>query len=70
MHHDARLYIEIRYDGQTADATIALFRDRGILPTEVQAEEFSFDSVELSGDCLHEAYLNMMKLCQEISKRR
>jgi len=69
MHHDARVYVEIRYDGQTADAVVCHFRDRGILPTEVFAEEFSFDSHELCDDSLHEVYMNLTSLLMEISKR-
>ena len=50
MHHDNRLYIEVRYDGNTADCVIVNFRDRGILPIEATTWEYSFNSTALIND--------------------
>jgi len=70
MHHDARMYIEIRYDGQTADAVLVVFRDRGMLPIEVLSEEFTFESPELSEDHYHEAVMNLLNIIRGIQQRR
>jgi len=70
MHHDARMYIEVRYDGQTADAVLVLFRDTGIPGIAVHTEEFSFDSPELSEDHQHEAMMNLFAIIKAIQERR
>jgi len=54
MYHDARTYIELRYDGDSADVVIVNFRDRGILPTEVKSWEYTIDSPILSSDLTEE----------------
>jgi hypothetical protein len=48
MHHDSRIYVEVRFDGDTADVVVVNFRDRGILPTEVKTWEYTIDSPELA----------------------
>ena len=50
MHHDGRIYIELRYDVDTCDAVIVHFRDRGILPTEVKSWEYILESTTLGDD--------------------
>jgi len=54
MYHDARTYIELRYDGDSADVVIVNFRDRGILPTEVKTWEYTIDSPILCADLTEE----------------
>jgi hypothetical protein len=70
MYQDARIYIEMRYDGDTADVVVALFRDRGILPTEVKTIEFSCDSHELTDNVWHEAYMTFMAACRAITEEK
>ena len=48
MHHDSLIYVEVRFDGDTADVVVVNFRDRGILPTEVKTWEYTIDSPELA----------------------
>lgn len=50
MHHDSRIYVEVRFDGDTADVVVVNFRDRGILPTETKTWEYTIDSPELAYD--------------------
>ena len=59
MHHDSRIYIEVRFDGDTADVVIVNFRDRGILPTEVKTWEYTIDSPELAYDPAAECLVAM-----------
>jgi hypothetical protein len=54
VHHDARIYIEARYDSDTADITIVHFRDRGILPIEAKTWQYSFSSPYLGSDLQEE----------------
>jgi len=54
MHHDARVYIELRYDGDTCDCVVVHFRDRGILPIEVTTREYSLNSPWLGSDVTEE----------------
>ena len=54
MHHDSRIYIELRYDGATCDAVIVQFRDRGILPIEAKTWEYSINSPHLTDDSTEE----------------
>lgn len=54
MHHDARVYIELRYDGDTCDAVVVHFRDRGILPIEVKTWEYSLNSPWLGSNIAEE----------------
>jgi hypothetical protein len=70
MYQDARVYIEMRYDGDTADITVALFRDRGILPSEVKVIEFSCDSHELTDNVWHEAYMTFAAAQRAITETR
>ena len=70
MYDDGRIYIEMRYDGDTADVTVAAFRDRGILPTEVKVIEFSCESHELTDNVWHEAYMTFMAACRAIQSER
>ena len=66
MHHDARVYIELRYDGQSCDAVIVHFRDRGILPIEVKTWEYSWDSLELGDDLQQELKFQVNRLWLEL----
>lgn len=50
MHHDARIYVEMRYDNDSCDVVIAHFRDRGILPIEVKTWEYTLRSPILNDD--------------------
>jgi hypothetical protein len=70
MYQDARIFIEMRYDGDTADVVVALFRDRGILPTQAEVIEFSCDSHELTENVWHEAYMTFMSACRAITENR
>lgn len=70
MHHDARMYIEIRYDGDTADVCIALFRDRGYLPIEVQSIDFTCESHKLTDNVWHEATMNLYHALEGIAASR
>ncbi len=47
MHHDSRVYIECRYDGDSMDVVLVHFRDRGILPIEVKTREYTLESPTL-----------------------
>ena len=67
MHHDSRLYIEVRFDGDTADCVIVNFRDRGILPTEVKTWEYTIDSPELAYDQQQEAWVALDRLMKAIA---
>lgn len=57
MYHDSRIYVEVRFDGDTADVVVVNFRDRGILPTEVKTWEYTIDSPELAYDQYKECIL-------------
>jgi hypothetical protein len=70
MQPDARMYIEIEYDGDTCDVVIALFRNRGVLPIEVQTLQFSCESHELTEDVWHEATMNLHHALHAIHKNR
>lgn len=50
MHHDARIYVEMRYDSDSCDVVIVHFRDRGILPVEAKTWEYTLDSPVLGDD--------------------
>ena len=54
MHHDSRVYIEIRYDGNTADVVVVGFRDRGLEGTETVSHEMSMQSPTLTGNTMKE----------------
>ena len=69
MNRDARVYIEARYDGDTADVVAVVFRDRGILPIEVQTVEFSCKSHELSEDVWHEVWMTLSYAMEAIHKQ-
>lgn len=70
MHHDSRAYIEIRYDGDTADVVIAAFRDRGIDGVETVTREIAMVSPKLTNDSLFEVkmalYGILSKLAEEV----
>lgn len=61
MHHDSRAYLEMRYDGESMDVVAVAFRDRGILPVEVQTREFSMESPVLTDDVWQEVRHGILK---------
>src|ERR1044072_3892369 len=62
MHHDSRIYVEVRFDGDTADVVVVNFRDRGIVPTEVKTWEDTIDSPELAYDHAQESRVALARL--------
>jgi len=67
MYDDGRIYIEMRYDGHTADIVVCAFRNRGVLPTEVKTVELSCESHELTDNVWHEAYMTMLAALRAIN---
>jgi hypothetical protein len=70
MNRDARVYIECRYDGDTADVVAVVFRDRGILPIEVETVEFTSKSHELGEDVWHEVTMTLYYALEAIQAKR
>ena len=70
MHHDARVYIECRYDGDSMDVVFVHFRDRGILPIEVKTLEYTWDSPILCDDLNEELRFLVNKLWLELYNDR
>lgn len=70
MHHDSRVYIELRYDGDSMDAVIVHFRDRGILPIEVKTWEYTLDSPGLEENLNSELRFAVNKLWLELYNDR
>lgn len=64
MHHDSRVYIELRYDDSSCDVVIVAFRDRGILPVEVQTEELQIPAPVLTGDLKEEVQKSLYLLIE------
>ena len=69
MLADARMTITMDYDGDTADLTIVLVRDRGSLGNVAQYIEFSCESHELTDNTWHEAFMTLMAACNAITAR-
>jgi hypothetical protein len=69
MYDDGRIYIEMRYDGTTADIVVCAFRNRGVLPTEVKTAEFSCESHELTDNIWHETYMTMLIALRAINEQ-
>ena len=69
MHQDSRAYIELRYDGNTADVVIVVFRDRGLDGTETVSEEFSMLSPELTNDSMHEVKMGLHGILDHLIDR-
>lgn len=70
MHHDSRVYIECRYDGDSMDVVIVHFRDRGILPVEAKTWEYTLDSPVLEEDLNSELRFLVNKVWLEIYNDR
>lgn len=70
MLSDARLTITADYDGHTADLTIVLVRNRGILGNVAEVLDFTTESHELSDNAWHEAFMTLMYACQAITARK
>lgn len=70
MYQDARMFIEMRYDGHTADLVIALIRDRGILGNQVEVIDFDCKSHELTDNVWHEAFMTLMYACRAIQEQK
>jgi len=70
MHHDARVYIECRYDGDSMDVVLVHFRDRGILPIEVKTWEYTLDSPPLCDDLNSELRFLVNKVWLELYNDR
>ena len=70
MHHDARVYIECRYDGDSMDVVFVHFRDRGILPIEVKTLEYTLDSPVLVDDLNEELRFLVNRLWLELYNDR
>jgi len=66
MHHDSRAYIELRYDGNTADVVLVVFRDRGMDGTETVSHQFAMLSPELSNDVWHEVKMGLHGILDEL----
>lgn len=69
MHHDSRAYIELRYDGNTADVVIVVFRDRGMDGTETITAEFPMLSPELTSDAMHEVKMGLHGILDQLIDR-
>lgn len=67
MLSDARMTITMDYDGDTADLTIVLIRDRGTLGNTAEVIEFACESHELTDNMWHEAFMTLMKACNAIT---
>ena len=70
MHHDARVYIECRYDGDSMDVVFVHFRDRGLLPIEVKTLEYTLDSPVLVDDLNEELRFLVNRLWLELYNDR
>jgi hypothetical protein len=66
VHHDARVYIEMRYDNDSCDVVIVHFRDRGLLPIEVKTWEYVLDSPILGDDVVRELKANLVHLIKAV----
>nr|CRY97164.1 hypothetical protein [uncultured prokaryote] len=69
MHHDSRAYIELRYDGNTADVVMVVFRNRGIDGVETVSREFPMLSPELTNDVWHEIKMGLHGILDEMIDR-
>lgn len=67
---DARMCITMDYDGDTADLTIVLVRDRGTIGNVAEVIEFSCESHELTDNMWHEAFMTLMAACNAITALR
>jgi len=66
VHHDARVYIELRYDNDSCDAVIVHFRDRGLLPIEVKTWEYTLDSPVLGDEVMRELKASLLHLIKAV----
>jgi hypothetical protein len=57
----------VRFDGDTADVVVVNFRNRGILPTEVQTYEYTIDSPELAYDPAQECRVALDRLMKAMA---